>query len=142
MRHSSYYITRYFPEKHVQHYLARSGTQVTTMKMIKAMIRPEKFEDIKGALDAAGFGAMTIFDVEGRGVQKGIKQQYRGAEYIVDLIPKRELEIVVADEVAEKVIEIIRKAAYTGKIGDGLIFVLPVEDSIRVRTGERGTIGI
>ncbi|MFA5236478.1 MAG: P-II family nitrogen regulator [Methanoregula sp.] len=112
------------------------------MKMIKAMIRPEKFEAIKMALDEAGFGALTVFDVEGRGVQKGIKQQYRGAEYITDLIPKRQLEIVVADESAEKVIEVIKKAAYTGKIGDGQIFVLPVEDSIRVRTGERGNSGI
>ena len=112
------------------------------MKMIKAMIRPEKFEDIKGALDAAGFGSMTIFDVEGRGVQKGIKQQYRGAEYIVDLIPKRELEIVVADDVAEKVIGIIRNAAYTGKIGDGQIFVLPVEDLSGQdrRTGFKGDL--
>ncbi len=112
------------------------------MKMIKAMIRPEKFEEVKAGLDNAGFGAMTIFDVEGRGVQKGIKQQYRGAEYVVDLIPKRQLEIVIADDAAEKVIEIIRKAAYTGKVGDGQIFVLPVEDSIRVRTGERGSKGI
>ena len=112
------------------------------MKMIKAMIRPEKFEEVKTALDAAGFGAMTIFDVEGRGVQRGIKQQYRGAEYVVDLIPKRELEIVVADDVVENVIETIRKAAYTGKVGDGQIFILPVEDSIRVRTGERGSKGI
>ena len=112
------------------------------MKMIKAMIRPEKFEEVKTALDGAGFGAMTIFDVEGRGVQRGIKQQYRGAEYVVDLIPKRELEIVVADEVVESMIETIRKAAYTGKVGDGQIFVLPVEDSIRVRTGERGSKGI
>jgi nitrogen regulatory protein P-II 1 len=116
--------------------------KVNTMKMIKAMIRPEKFEAIKMALDEAGFGALTVFDVEGRGVQKGIKQQYRGAEYITDLIPKRQLEIVVADESAEKVIEVIKKAAYTGKIGDGQIFVLPVEDSIRVRTGERGNSGI
>ena len=115
---------------------------VKSMKMIKAMIRPEKFEDVKMALDAAGFGAMTVTDVEGRGVQKGIKQQYRGAGYIVDMIPKRELEIVVADEAVDKVIETIKTAAYTGKIGDGQIFVLPVEDSIRVRTGERGAKGI
>ncbi|MFZ0004392.1 MAG: P-II family nitrogen regulator [Methanoregula sp.] len=112
------------------------------MKMIKAMIRPEKFEDVKTALDTAGFGAMTIFDVEGRGVQKGIKQQYRGAEYVVDLIPKRQLEIVVRDDAAEKVIDIIVNAARTGKVGDGQIFILPVEDSIRVRTGERGSNGI
>ena len=116
--------------------------QVNTMKMIKAMVRPEKFEEIKTALDGAGFGAMTIFEVRGRGVQKGITQQYRGSEYIVDLIPKLEIETVVADDAAEKVIEIIKKAAYTGKIGDGQIFVLPVEDSIRVRTGERGEKGI
>ncbi|MGA2105583.1 P-II family nitrogen regulator [Methanoregula sp.] len=112
------------------------------MKMIKAMIRPEKFEDVKAALDTAGFGAMTIFDVEGRGVQKGIKQQYRGSEYVVDLIPKRQLEIVVSDDATEKVIDIIVNAARTGKIGDGQIFILPVEDSIRVRTGERGSKGI
>ena len=112
------------------------------MKMIKAMIRPEKFEAVKTALDTAGFGSMTVFDVEGRGIQKGIKQQYRGSEYIVDLIPKRELEIVVTNDAAEKVIEIIKTAAYTGKIGDGQIFVLPVEDSIRVRNGERGSRGI
>jgi nitrogen regulatory protein P-II 1 len=112
------------------------------MKMIKAMVRPEKFEDIKSALDQAGFGALTVFDVQGRGVQKGIKQQYRGSEYIVDIIPKIEIETVVADSSAEQVIEIIKKAAYTGKIGDGQIFVLPVEDSIRVRTGERGEKGL
>jgi len=112
------------------------------MKMIKAMIRPEKFEDVKTALDGAGFGAMTVFEVEGRGVQKGIKQQYRGAEYVVDLIPKLELEIVVADDKVDKVVDIIISAARTGKVGDGQIFVLPVEDSIRVRTGERGSKGI
>ena len=74
--------------------------------------------------------------------RRGSSSSTRGAEYVVDLIPKRELEIVIADDAAEKVIEIIRKAAYTGKVGDGQIFVLPVEDSIRVRTGERGSKGI
>jgi nitrogen regulatory protein P-II 1 len=109
------------------------------MKMIEAMVRREKFDDVRKALDAAGFGAMTVTDVMGRGLQKGVRQEYRGVEYVVDLIPKLKIEMVVADEAVEKAIDVLKTAAYTGKIGDGMIFVMPVEMALRVRTGERET---
>lgn len=106
--------------------------------MIEAMIRCEMFENVKAALDAAGYGSMTVSEVEGRGLQRGVKQEYRGAEYVVDLLPKMKLEMVVPDEAVEKIIEIISTSAHTGKIGDGRIFVIPVEEAVRVRTGEKG----
>lgn len=96
------------------------------------------FEGVKAALDAAGYGSMTVSEVEGRGLQRGVKQEYRGAEYVVDLLPKMKLEMVVPDEAVEKIIGIISASARTGKIGDGRIFVIPVEESVRVRTGESG----
>ncbi|MEN6442359.1 MAG: P-II family nitrogen regulator [Methanoregula sp.] len=108
------------------------------MKMIETMIRREMFEGVKAALDAAGYGSMTVSEVEGRGLQRGVKQEYRGAEYVVDLLPKMKLEMVVPDEAVEKIIGIISASARTGKIGDGRIFVIPVEESVRVRTGESG----
>ncbi|MFA5222258.1 MAG: P-II family nitrogen regulator [Methanoregula sp.] len=108
------------------------------MKMIETMIRREMFESVKTALDAAGYGSMTVSEVEGRGLQRGVKQEYRGAEYVVDLLPKMKLEMVVPDEAVEKIIGIISASARTGKIGDGRIFVIPVEDAVRVRTGESG----
>lgn len=106
------------------------------MKMIQAIIRPSKVEDVKNALDDAGYTSLTLLDVKGRGRQKGIKQVWRGEEYTVDMLPKVKLEVVVVDEKEDDVVEIIRKAAYTGNIGDGKIFALPVEKIIRIKTVE------
>jgi len=104
--------------------------------MIQAIIRPTKVEDVKNALDEAGYTSLTSIEVKGRGRQKGITQMWRGEEYKVDMLPKVKMEIVVQDEKEDEVAELIRKAAYTGNIGDGKIFVLPVEKTIRIRTGE------
>jgi nitrogen regulatory protein P-II 1 len=108
------------------------------MKKIEAVIKPFKLDDVKEALNEIGIQGMTIAEVKGYGRQKGHKEIYRGAEYVVDFIPKIKIEIVVTTEMAEKVTQTIMKAANTGKIGDGKIFVLPVEEAIRVRTGETG----
>ncbi|MCG6894146.1 MAG: P-II family nitrogen regulator [Desulfobacteraceae bacterium] len=108
------------------------------MKKIEAIIKPFKLEDVKDALNEIGIQGMTVSDVKGYGRQKGHKEIYRGAEYVVDFIPKLKIEIVVPAEQVKQAIEKIREAANTGKIGDGKIFVLPVEEAIRVRTGERG----
>jgi nitrogen regulatory protein P-II 1 len=106
------------------------------MKMIKAIIKPERFEFVKKALEDKGFIGMTISEVKGRGEQKGITLQYRGGLMTVDLLPKIQLEIVVRDSDVDNLIVIITEAARTGKIGDGKIFIIPVEKSIRIRTGE------
>jgi nitrogen regulatory protein P-II 1 len=106
------------------------------MKLIQAIIRPSKIEDVKNALDQAGYVSLTSIEVKGRGRQKGITQIWRGEEYQVDMLPKVKLELVISDEKEDEVIELIRKAALTGNIGDGKIFVLPVEKAIRIRTGE------
>jgi nitrogen regulatory protein P-II 1 len=106
------------------------------MKMIQAILRPSKLEEVKKALEDAGYDSLTIIEVKGRGRQKGIKHIWRGEEYIVDMIPKVKLEVVVPDEKEDEVIEVIRKSARTGNIGDGKIFIMPVEKSIRIRTGE------
>lgn len=106
--------------------------------MIEAMIRREKFEEVKSALDAIGYGSMTLTEVEGRGLQRGVKQEYRGAEYVVEFLPKTKIELVVTDEAADQIIETIQSAAYTGKVGDGQIFVMPVQEAVRVRTGQSG----
>lgn len=106
------------------------------MKMIQAIIRPSKVEDVKKALDDAGYTSLTSIEVKGRGRQKGITQVWRGEEYKVDMIPKVKVEVVVQSDKADEVVELIRKSAYTGGIGDGKIFVLPVEKTIRIRTGE------
>ncbi|OCC15211.1 Nitrogen regulatory protein P-II [Dissulfuribacter thermophilus] len=108
------------------------------MKKIEAIIKPFKLDDVKEALNEIGIKGMTISEVKGYGRQKGHKEIYRGAEYVVDFIPKVKLEIIVEAEQVEQVITKIRDAAQTGKIGDGKIFVLPVEEVVRVRTGERG----
>lgn len=109
------------------------------MQKIEAIIRPEKLDDVKNALAGAGVTGLNIVHVTGRGVQKGIVHMGRGGEtYEVDMLPKVKIEVVVADEQADKLVEIIRQAAHTGRIGDGKIFVMPVADAIRVRTGERG----
>jgi nitrogen regulatory protein P-II 1 len=106
------------------------------MKLIKAIIKPERFEFVKKALEENGFVGMTISEVRGRGEQKGIVLEYRGGLMTVDLLPKIQLEIVVRDTEADKLLSIISEYARTGKIGDGKIFVLPVERSVRIRTGE------
>jgi len=108
------------------------------MKKIEAIIKPFKLDDVKEALNAIGIKGMTISEVKGYGRQKGHKEIYRGAEYMVDFIPKVKMEIIVDATQVDEIIETIRKAAHTGKIGDGKIFVLPVEEVIRVRTGEKG----
>ncbi len=108
------------------------------MKKIEAIIKPFKLDDVKDALNELGIKGMTISEVKGYGRQKGHKEIYRGAEYVVDFIPKVKLELIVAAEQVDEVVECIRKSALTGKIGDGKIFVLPVEEVIRVRTGEKG----
>ena len=108
------------------------------MKKIEAIIKPFKLDDVKEALNEIGIQGMTIAEVKGYGRQKGHKEIYRGAEYVVDFIPKIKIEIVVEDEWADKVIDTIKSSAFTGKLGDGKIFVIPVEQAIRVRTGETG----
>ncbi|MEJ5358966.1 MAG: P-II family nitrogen regulator [Desulfobacterales bacterium] len=112
------------------------------MKKIEAIIKPFKLDDVKEALNAIGIQGMTVSEVKGYGRQKGHKEVYRGAEYVVDFIPKLKLEIVVAAELVDQAVARIREAALTGKIGDGKIFVTPVEQAIRVRTGETGTDAI
>lgn len=108
------------------------------MKKIEAIIKPFKLDDVKDALNQVGIKGMTLTEVKGYGRQKGHKEIYRGAEYVVDFIPKVKLELIVKAEQVPEIVEVIRKAALTGKIGDGKIFVLPVEEVIRVRTGETG----
>jgi nitrogen regulatory protein PII len=107
------------------------------MKKIEAIIKPFKLDDVKEALNGIGIKGMTVSDVKGYGRQKGHKEIYRGAEYEVDFIPKTKLEIIVDASQVDQVVDTIREAANTDKIGDGKIFVLPVEEIIRVRTGER-----
>ena len=108
------------------------------MKKIEAIIQPSKLDDVKEALNNINIKGMTISEVKGYGRQKGHKEIYRGAEYTVDFIPKVKLEIIVEASLVDEVVEKIRDAASSGKIGDGKIFVLPVEEAIRVRTGEKG----
>ncbi|MEN6475794.1 MAG: P-II family nitrogen regulator [Syntrophaceae bacterium] len=108
------------------------------MKKIEAVIKPFKLDEVKEALNKLGIKGMTITEVKGYGRQKGHKEIYRGAEYMVDLIPKIKIEIVLEDSLVEQAVQTIMQAARTDKIGDGKIFILNVEDVIRVRTGERG----
>lgn len=108
------------------------------MKKIEAIIKPFKVDDVKEALHEVGVQGMTVTEVRGFGRQKGHTELYRGAEYVVDFLPKVKIEVVIEDSQLDDVIEAIEQAARTGRIGDGKIFVLPVENVIRVRTGERG----
>ena len=108
------------------------------MKKIEAIIRHFRLEEVKDALTEAGVQGMTVSEVRGFGRQKGHKEQYRGAEYTVDFLPKAKVEIVVADEHVSTVIDTILRTARTGRIGDGKIFVIPLEQMIRIRTGETG----
>jgi nitrogen regulatory protein P-II 2 len=108
------------------------------MKLIKAIIKPFKLDDVREALSEIGIQGITVSEVKGFGRQKGHTELYRGAEYVVDFLPKVKVETAVGDDQVEGVIEAIKKAANTGKIGDGKIFVLPIEQAIRIRTGESG----
>ena len=108
------------------------------MKLITAIIKPFKLDDVKEALTEIGVIGMTVMEVRGFGRQKGHTELYRGSEYTIDFLPKVKLELVVADSVVSKVVETIIAAAKTGSIGDGKVFVLPVEEAVRIRTGERG----
>jgi nitrogen regulatory protein P-II 1 len=108
------------------------------MKLITAVIKPFKLDDVKNALESFGVHGITVTEASGYGRQKGHTEVYRGAEYTVDLVPKVRLEIVVEDDDAEDVIEVITKSAQTGRIGDGKVWSVPVDTIVRVRTGERG----
>ena len=108
------------------------------MKLIVAIIKPFKLDEVREALADVGVNGLTVTEVKGFGRQKGHTELYRGAEYVVDFLPKLKIEAVVADDILEQAIEAIRKAAYTGKIVDGKIFVYEVEQAIRIRTGEMG----
>jgi len=108
------------------------------MKKIEAIIKPFKLDEVKEALSKEGIQGMTVSEVKGFGRQKGHTELYRGAEYVVDFLPKIKVELLLEDEKAVRAAEVIQAVARTGKIGDGKIFVLPVDDVIRIRTGERG----
>ena len=108
------------------------------MKLITAIIKPFRMDDVRAALSDIGVQGITVTEVKGFGRQKGHTELYRGAEYVVDFLPKTKIEIIVPDHLEEMVIETIMEAARTGSIGDGKIFVTPVEEVIRIRTGERG----
>ena len=108
------------------------------MKKVEAILRPEKLSIVQDALKELGYPGMTITEVKGHGVQKGIVQQWRGRQYAVEFLPKIKIEVVVADAEVEKLLKAIRENAATGEIGDGKVFVSPVEDAMRVRTGDRG----
>ena len=112
------------------------------MKLIEAIVKPFKLDEVKDALNEIGIDGITVSEVKGFGRQKGHTELYRGAEYVVDFIPKVKLEIAVADELVAKVVETIENAARTGRIGDGKIFVLPLDEAVRIRTGEKGTDAI
>ncbi len=112
------------------------------MKKIEAIIKPFKLEDVKDALNKAGIAGLTVTEVRGYGRQKGHVELYRGAEYDVSFVPKVKVELVVADSAVEAIISVIEETAKTGKIGDGKIFVLPVDETVRIRTGERGETAV
>src|SRR6478609_5390737 len=109
------------------------------MKKIVAIIKPFKLDDVKEALQEVGLQGITVTEARGFGRQKGHTELYRGAEYVVDFLPKVKIEVVVEDNMADRTVEAIENAARTGRIGDGKIFVLPVEQAIRIRTGDRGS---
>ncbi len=108
------------------------------MKKIEAIIKPFKLDEVRGALSELGVNGLTVTEVKGFGRQKGHTELYRGAEYVVDFLPKVKVELVLADDLVDRAIDVIAQAARTGKIGDGKIFVFPVEQVVRIRTGETG----
>jgi len=112
------------------------------MKKIEAIIKPFKLDEVKSALAEVGIQGLTVSEVKGFGRQKGHTELYRGAEYTIDFLPKVKIEVVVPDDKCEKVVETIQASAKTGRIGDGKIFIIPIEDVIRIRTGERSEAAI
>ncbi len=112
------------------------------MKKVEAIIKPFKLDEVKDSLSSIGVQGLTVSEVKGFGRQKGHTEVYRGAEYVVDFLPKIKLEIIVGDDILQQVIDAISNAAKTGRIGDGKIFVTPIEEVIRIRTGERGADAI
>jgi len=112
------------------------------VKMVTAIVKPFVLEDVKTALERLGVLGMTVSEVQGYGRQKGHTEVYRGAEYSVDFVPKVRIDILTADEMADKVVDTVAETARTGKIGDGKVWAVPVETVVRVRTGERGTDGL
>lgn len=110
----------------------------TPMKKIEAIIKPFKLDEVKDALNEVGLKGITVVEAKGFGRQKGHTELYRGAEYVVDFLPKVKLEVVLEDNLVERAIEAIQRAAHTGRIGDGKIFVSTIEEVVRIRTGERG----
>ena len=112
------------------------------MKLVTAVIKPFKLDDVREALSEIGVQGITVTEVKGFGRQKGHTELYRGAEYVVDFLPKVKIEVAIGDDMLDRVIEAITKAANTGKIGDGKIFVVALEQAIRIRTGETGTDAI
>jgi nitrogen regulatory protein P-II 1 len=117
-------------------------TSGSGMKKIEAVIKPFKLDEVKEALQEVGLQGITVIEAKGFGRQKGHTELYRGAEYVVDFLPKVKLEIVLADDMVDSAVDAIRKAAQTGRIGDGKIFVSSVEEAIRIRTGETGADAI
>jgi nitrogen regulatory protein P-II 1 len=112
------------------------------MKKIEAIIKPFKLDEVKDALNQIGLKGITVLEAKGFGRQKGHTELYRGAEYVVDFLPKVKIELIIEDEMVEKAIEAIRSSAQTGRIGDGKIFVSRIDDAIRIRTGERGDAAV
>ena len=112
------------------------------MKKVEAIVKPFKLDEVKEALGRQGIQGMTVSEVKGFGRQKGHTELYRGAEYVVDFLPKVKIELILEDEMVEKAVEAIRTSAQTGRIGDGKIFVSSIEDAIRIRTGERGDAAV
>ena len=112
------------------------------MKKIEAVIKPFKLDDVKDALHEVGVSGITVTEVKGFGRQKGHTELYRGAEYVIDFLPKVKIEVVVEDTLADNVVEAIERSARTGRIGDGKIFVLEVDEAVRIRTGDRGADAI
>ena len=112
------------------------------MKKVEAIIKPFKLDEVKEALHEVGIKGITVTEAKGFGRQKGHTELYRGAEYVVDFLPKVKIELVLEDSLVERAVEAIQRAAHTGRIGDGKIFISPVEDAIRIRTGERGNEAI
>ena len=112
------------------------------MKKLEAIIKPFKLDEVKEALHEVGIQGITITEAKGFGRQKGHTELYRGAEYVVDFLPKVKIEVIIEDDLVEKSVEAIKNAATTGRIGDGKIFISPIEDVIRIRTGERGSDAI
>lgn len=121
---------------HAQEYSAEDTQERQDVKKVEAIIKPFKLDEVKEALHEIGVSGITVTEAKGFGRQKGHTELYRGAEYVVDFLPKVKLEVVVTDEIAERVVEAVANAAQTGRIGDGKIFVSPIEKALRIRTGE------